>query len=143
MPASNSAARRWSDEDFVGAALAILDAEDDAEAEAFRAAAQRAGTPVNVVDRPAFCDFSFGSIVNRSPLVVAISTDGAAPVFGQALRARIEAILPPSLKAWTEAARDWRLRIRPLGWDFQRRRKFWERFADLALRAGEPPARRC
>ena len=37
--------------------------------------------PVNVIDRPAFCDFAFGSIVNRSPLVIGISTDGAAPVF--------------------------------------------------------------
>ena len=40
-----------------------------------------AGVPVNVIDKPAFCDFAFGAIVNRSPLVIGISTDGAAPVF--------------------------------------------------------------
>ena len=44
-------------------------------------AARAAGVPVNVIDKPAFCDFSFGAIVNRSPLVIGISTDGAAPVF--------------------------------------------------------------
>jgi uroporphyrin-III C-methyltransferase / precorrin-2 dehydrogenase / sirohydrochlorin ferrochelatase len=129
--------RRWREEDFEGAALAILDAENDDEAEAFHAAGRRAGTPVNVIDRPDFCDFSFGAIVNRSPLVVAISTDGAAPVFAQALRARVEAILPPALKSWAQAARDWRQRIQPLGWDLGRRRGFWERFAALALGAGE------
>ena len=81
--------RRWDPEDLNGAALAILETESDEEAKEFRAAAQAAGAPVNVVDRPEFCDFSFATIVNRSPLVVAISTDGAAPVFGQAIRARI------------------------------------------------------
>ena len=53
-----------------------------------------AGVPVNVIDKPAFCDFSFGAIVNRSPLVIGISTDGAAPVFAQAIRAKLEALLP-------------------------------------------------
>jgi len=46
--------------------------------------AARRAFPVNVIDKPAFCDFSFGSIVNRSPLVIGISTDGArARVFAQ------------------------------------------------------------
>ena len=58
---------------------------------------------VRVAD-PAHGDFQFGSIVNRSPLVVAISTDGAAPVFGQAIRARIETLLPMGFQAWAAAA---------------------------------------
>ena len=58
--------------------------------------------PVNVIDRPAFCDFSFGAIVNRSPLVIGISTDGAAPVFGQAIRAKFEALIPHGFAAWAE-----------------------------------------
>ena len=69
------------------------------EAAAFAALARRAGVPVNVIDKPAFCDFSFGSIVNRSPLVIGISTDGAAPVFGQAIRAKLEALDPARLCA--------------------------------------------
>ena len=64
----------------------------------FAAAARAAGVPVNVIDKPAFCDFSFGAIVNRSPLVIGISTDGAAPVFAQAIRAKLEALLPQGFR---------------------------------------------
>ena len=46
-----------------------------------------------------FCDFAFGAIVNRSPLVIGISTDGASPVFGQAIRAKIEALIPKGFAA--------------------------------------------
>ena len=116
-----------------GAALAILATENDAEAKAFRCSAQENGVPCNVVDRPAFCDFSFGGIVNRSPLIIGISTDGAAPVFGQAIRAKIEAMLPQGLTQWAEAARQWRPSVQALKLSFQRRRAFWERFTELAL----------
>src|SRR5580698_9251788 len=86
--------RRWAASDIFGAAIAVADCVDNEEAAAFAAAARAAGVPVNVIDRPAFCDFAFGAIVNRSPLVIGISTDGAAPVFGQAIRAKIEALIP-------------------------------------------------
>ena len=125
--------RPWSLDVLKGAALAILATENDAEAKAFRCAAQASGIPCNVVDRPAFCDFSFGGIVNRSPLIISISTDGAAPVFGQAIRAKIEAMLPQGLTQWAEAARQWRPSVQALKLSFQRRRAFWERFTELAL----------
>ena len=96
--------RPWSTDVFQNAALAILATENDDEARAFRCSAQAAGVPCNVIDRQSFCDFSFGGIVNRSPLIVSISTDGAAPVFGQAVRAKIEAILPQGLQTWAKAA---------------------------------------
>src|SRR5580704_2507709 len=86
--------RAWDAGDFTGAAIAVADCADDNEAAQFATAARAAGVPVNVIDRPAFCDFSFGAIVNRSPLVIGISTDGASPVFGQAIRAKIEALIP-------------------------------------------------
>ena len=86
--------RDWTSADFAGAAIAVGECADDDEATAFAMAARAAGVPVNVIDRPAFCDFAFGAIVNRSPLVIGISTDGAAPVFGQAIRAKIEALIP-------------------------------------------------
>ena len=80
--------------------MAIGAFEDDAKPRAFAAMARAAGVPVNVIDKPAFCDFSFGSIVNRSPLVIGISTDGAAPVFGQAIRAKLEALIPRGFARW-------------------------------------------
>ena len=85
------------------------------------------------IDKPAFCDFAFGAIVNRSPLVVGISTDGAAPVFGQAIRARIEAMLPRGFARWAEAARQWRGAVRRSRCRSARGADFWERFTERAL----------
>jgi len=73
--------RTWEAADLEGALIALLEAENETEAARFRAVARRAGALVNVIDRPKFCDFSFGSIVERSPLVVAVFIDGAAPEF--------------------------------------------------------------
>jgi uroporphyrin-III C-methyltransferase/precorrin-2 dehydrogenase/sirohydrochlorin ferrochelatase len=126
-------ARSWHRGDLEGAAIAIADVETDDEAARFADAARLAGIPFNVVDKPAFCDLQFGAIVNRSPLIVSISTDGAAPVFGQAIRAKIEAMLPKGLKRWAQAARDWRPDLRGLGLSFARRRRFWESFSEHAL----------
>jgi uroporphyrin-III C-methyltransferase/precorrin-2 dehydrogenase/sirohydrochlorin ferrochelatase len=127
--------RLWAAEDFAGAAIAVADCADDNEAAAFAAAARAAGVPVNVVDRPAFCDFAFGAIVNRSPLVIGISTDGASPVFGQAIRAKIEALIPQGFARWADAARAWRPRVHALALPFRGRRSFWERFTARAVAA--------
>lgn len=128
-------ARIWQAGDLQGAALAVGDIEDEAEIRAFIAAAQQASVPVNVIDKPDFCDFSFGTLVNRSPLIVAISTDGAAPVFGQAIRARIETLLPAGLKAWAQAAKDWRPAVQARELPFALRRAFWELFTGKAMAA--------
>lgn len=124
-------ARGWRDADFEDALIAVLETRDDEEAERFRAAARRAGALVNVIDRPQFCDFSFGSIVERSPLVIGVSTDGAAPVFAQAVRSRIEAMFPDTLREWAQAARTWRPRFS--GLDLGRRRAIWLDFAERAF----------
>jgi len=108
-------ARAWTPGDLAGAAVAIGAFDDDDAASAFAAAARAAGVPVNVIDRPAFCDFAFGAIVNRSPLVIGISTDGAAPVFAQAIRAKLEAMLPQGFAAWAAAAQRWRAAVKTSG----------------------------
>jgi uroporphyrin-III C-methyltransferase/precorrin-2 dehydrogenase/sirohydrochlorin ferrochelatase len=128
-------ARGWEPDDLAGAAFAVADLETDDDAGRFVAAARAAGAVVNVIDKPAFCDVQFGALVNRSPLVVAISTDGAAPIFGQAIRAKIEAALPQGLKAWAEVARDWRPLVQARGLAYAARRTFWERFTRMALAA--------
>jgi uroporphyrin-III C-methyltransferase/precorrin-2 dehydrogenase/sirohydrochlorin ferrochelatase len=129
--------RAWKAADLAGAAIAVADCANDDEAAAFAAAARAAGVPVNVIDRPAFCDFAFGAIVNRSPLVIGISTDGAAPVFGQAIRAKIEALIPRGFSRWADAARVWRPRVQALALPFRGRRGFWEKFAARAVAAPE------
>jgi uroporphyrin-III C-methyltransferase/precorrin-2 dehydrogenase/sirohydrochlorin ferrochelatase len=124
--------RRAHPSDLEGAAIAVVDL-DQAEAAAFSALARECGIPVNVVDKPALSDFTFGTIVNRSPVVIGISTDGAAPVLGQAIRRRIETLLPQTLAGWARAAKEIRTAVArrlPVG---PLRRAFWERFVDRAF----------
>ena len=71
----------------------------------FATAAREHGVPVNIVDMPDISTFSFGTIVNRSPVVIGISTAGVAPVLGQSIRGKIEALLHPALAAWAAAAK--------------------------------------
>lgn len=124
----------WNDGIFSGSAIAIADCEDEEEAKAFFGAARAAGVPVNVIDKPAFCQFQFGSIVNRSPVVISISTDGAAPILAQAIRRRIETLLPLSLKSWANLAQSMREKINERLQPGGQRRAFWERFVDRAFR---------
>jgi uroporphyrin-III C-methyltransferase/precorrin-2 dehydrogenase/sirohydrochlorin ferrochelatase len=125
--------RPWQAADFADAAIAVGACDDDRTADLFASAARAAGVPVNVIDKPAFCDFSFGSIVNRSPLVIGISTDGAAPVFGQAIRAKLEALIPRGFGRWAEAARQWRRSVQSSGLSFAGRRRFWQVFTAFAV----------
>ncbi len=124
--------RVWEPSCLAHAAVALADAGDDVEAAAFEAAARAAGAACNIIDKPAFCHFQFGAIVNRSPVVVGISTTGAAPILGQAIRRRIETLLPSSLAQWAALARDMRERV-VKSLTPGRRRAFWERLADRAF----------
>ncbi|OLP60271.1 uroporphyrinogen-III C-methyltransferase [Xaviernesmea oryzae] len=126
-------AHPWHVGIFPGAALALADCETEDEGQAFACAARAAGVPVNVIDKPDHCSFQFGSIVNRSPVVVSISTDGAAPILAQAIRQRIETLLPPGLKSWGEAARAMRDAVAEKLQPGPARRRFWERVVDRAF----------
>ncbi|WP_083656683.1 siroheme synthase CysG [Mongoliimonas terrestris] len=118
-------------------AFGLLVAEGEAEAQAFRCAARAAGVTVNIVDKPAYCDVQFGTIVNRSPVVVGISTDGAAPILGQTIRRRIETLLPPGLADWGALARRIRETVNARLKPGAERRRFWEMLAEKAF--GPPP----
>lgn len=132
--------RPWSLDVFQGARIALADVETGDEARAFFCAAREAGVPVNVIDKPEFCEFQFGSIVNRSPVVIGISTDGAAPILGQAIRRRIETLLPASLAAWATLAKDLRETVMARLEKGPKRRAFWEALAERAF--GPAPAAR-
>ena len=127
--------RDWRPADCTGAAIAVGAFEDDTAAGRFAAAARAAGASVNVIDNPKFCDFNFGAIVNRSPLVIGISTDGAAPVFAQAIRAKLEAMIPLGFAQWVEAARRWRASVKASGLSFNARRRFWQLLTNDAVRS--------
>lgn len=131
------AARTWVPDDFADAAIVVADVEDGEEADTVRASARSAGAIFNAVDKPAQSDVEFGAIVNRSPVVVGISTAGAAPILAQAVRRRIETLLPPSLAPWAAAAGRLRATIHARLLPAARRAVF-EHLADAAFR--EPAA---
>jgi uroporphyrin-III C-methyltransferase/precorrin-2 dehydrogenase/sirohydrochlorin ferrochelatase len=138
-PAVSLALRKIAPEDFHGAALAIGEANSAAEAFAFRNAAARAGVPVNIIDKPGWSDFQFGAIVDRSPLVVGISTNGGAPVLAQSLRGRLEALLAHEVALWAEKAKSWREKLKMLDIPPRARRRFWELFSSEALAGRRAP----
>jgi uroporphyrin-III C-methyltransferase / precorrin-2 dehydrogenase / sirohydrochlorin ferrochelatase len=125
--------RGWRPEDLACAAVAIGDFVGKDEAGAFAQSARATGVLVNVIDKPAYCDFSFGAIVNRSPLVIGISTDGAAPALAQAIRTRLEALIPREFVRWAGAAQRWRARLVNYRLSSNVRRRFWQNFAAVAL----------
>lgn len=127
---------KWSPDVFAGAAVIVVDAATKAEAAEICTAARTAGVPLNVIDQPEFCGFQFGSIVNRSPLVVGISTSGAAPVLAQEIRSRIESILPIRIARWARIAERVRGRVARRFATTRQRRDFWQAFVVRAMSAG-------
>ncbi len=87
----------FSPDDLPGICLAIGADAPGTELQALSNSARAACVPVNVVDRPELCSFIMPAIIDRDPVVVAVSTGGAAPVLARLLRARIEAALPPGI----------------------------------------------
>jgi len=100
------------------------------------------GIPVTAVHNPDISTFIVPSIVDRDPVVVAIGTEGTAPILGQGLRARIDAMLPQALGDLATAAAGLRHRVAEAIPPGNRRRSFWYRFffGDVreAFIAGEP-----
>lgn len=121
-------------EDVEFPVLAYVALDDEAEAGVAAARLRARGLLVNVVDRPAMSDFLMGAIIDRSPVVVAISTGGATASLSRALRSRLEALLPASLGALARAIGTSRSAAAISHPTIADRRRLWER----ALAEGAP-----
>jgi uroporphyrin-III C-methyltransferase/precorrin-2 dehydrogenase/sirohydrochlorin ferrochelatase len=127
--------RPFETDDVIGRVLVVAATGDRAVNAAVSAAARNIGVPVNVVDDAALSDVVMPAIVDRNPLIVAISSGGAAPVLARNIRAAIEAMLPANLGRLAETARALRVRVRQHITDPAKRLRFWERYF-LGWRSG-------
>lgn len=82
---------------------------------------------INVVDQPALCNFVMPSIVDRSPLMVAVSSGGAAPVLARLVRARLETLIPASFGRLAALAGRFRRQVKERFHSIEARRAFWEK----------------
>jgi len=113
-------------EDIDGKALVIA-ATDNAKINAEVSALCHARhIPVNVVDNPELCSFIMPSIVDRSPLMIAISSGGQSPVLARLLRARIESLIPSAYGKLAQFVGRLRIPVKQRLADERVRRLFWE-----------------
>ncbi len=82
--------------------------------------------PVNVVDNPELCSFIFPAIIDRSPIIAAVSSGGAAPVLARLLRAKIETVIPPAYGRLAQLADKFRDKVKQHIDNPAQRRIFWE-----------------
>jgi uroporphyrin-III C-methyltransferase/precorrin-2 dehydrogenase/sirohydrochlorin ferrochelatase len=116
--------------DVVGHTIVFAASEDHGLDDRVAEAASTRGIPYNVVDRAESSSFILPAIVERDPVVIAISSGGAAPVLARRLREAIERLLPARLGGLARFADSFRGAIKGLLPEATQRRRFWERFFD-------------
>ncbi len=109
-----------------GACLVIAATDDAIVNEAVSTAAKAQNIPVNVVDAPDLCTFTMGSIIDRSPVVIAVSSEGNAPVLARYIRTKIETMLPAGYGRIAAIAGEFREQVKAKFATTQLRRRFWE-----------------
>ncbi|MDP1539774.1 MAG: siroheme synthase CysG [Moraxellaceae bacterium] len=118
--------RPWQADDILDHDLVIAATDDEPLNAAISAACFSQHTPVNVVDAPDLCSVIFPAIVDRSPLIVSVSSNGAAPVLARQLRARLETLIPEGYGRLAAFMREGRPLAKQQLADTRTRRLFWE-----------------
>lgn len=121
---------------LAGAMLVVAATDKKEINEAVFAAANRRNTLCNAVDDPAHSSFITPAIVRRSPITIAISSGGAAPVLARMLREKLERELPQHLGRLAALAASWRDRVKLRLPGLTARRRFWERLFSGSLQTG-------
>jgi len=116
----------YSEDDLDQSVLVIAATNDHQVNEQVSLEAKQRNIPVNVADAPELCNFILPSIIDRSPVVVAVSTGGASPTLGRLLRARLETLIPASYGRLAELAARFREPVKKRFKRMSQRRRFWE-----------------
>ena len=109
-----------------GAALVIAATDDGATNLAVSAAAKSLNIPVNVVDEAELCSFMMPSIVDKAPVLVAISSSGTAPVLTSKLKEMIEIVIPGRIDALANLMGSYRARVKDQLANPDQRLQFWQ-----------------
>jgi len=122
--------RAFASTDLDGAALVICATDDRSTNADIASQAQQRGLPVNVVDDPSLGDFIFPAIVDRSPVLISISSSGASPVLARKLRAQLESSLPARWGRLADLMARFRKPLKEKLDNIGARRLFWEQTLD-------------
>jgi uroporphyrin-III C-methyltransferase/precorrin-2 dehydrogenase/sirohydrochlorin ferrochelatase len=138
-PTAGETIRRWAADGKVrhvaqefrpevldGCALVIAATDDKTVNRQVSDAAKARNIPVNVVDQPDLCTFIMPSIVDRSPVIVAVSTGGSSPVLARLIRARLETLIPAGYGRLAILVAKFRDKVKQRFTQSARRRQFWE-----------------
>lgn len=118
--------REYQSTDLEGCVLAIAATDRDTLNRTVSEDARARNIPVNVVDSPALCTYITPAIIDRSPLIVAVSSGGEAPVLARMIRAKLETLIPAGYGRLAQLASRWRDRVKQRFADTDQRRRFWE-----------------
>ncbi len=119
--------KKFSPDDITQQRL-IISATNQADINTLVAATADAhNIPVNVVDNPALCSFIVPAIIDRSPVVAAVSSGGASPVLARLLRAKLESLIPPAFGRMAKLAEKYRALVKENINPPAQRRIFWEK----------------
>jgi len=131
-------AQAFQPEQLANQVLVIAATNDSAVNQLVSESAKLQNIPVNVVDHPKLCTFIMPSIIDRSPLMIAISSGGKSPVLARLIRAQLEATIPHAYSRLAALAGQFRELVKQRFTQVKRRRLFWEKalqgkFAELVL----------
>jgi uroporphyrin-III C-methyltransferase/precorrin-2 dehydrogenase/sirohydrochlorin ferrochelatase len=119
--------RIFRGDDLAGAHLVVAATDEPQANREIHEQATAKRIPVNVVDQPKLCTFIVPSIIDRSPVVAAVSTGGASPVLARLIRTRLESLIPAGYGRLAELCRRYRDKVKARFADPVDRRRFWDR----------------
>ena len=125
--------RPFQPSDLEGMALVIAATDQQAVNQRVAELASEQQKPVNVVDQPELCTVIMPAIIDRSPVMVAVSSGGAAPVLTRNLRTRLEGILPRGLGKLATLSAHFRQQVKTRFMQLSERRRFWEDVYDSEI----------
>jgi len=119
-------AREFEDFDLESCVLVIAATYQRSVNERVSSLAHQLRLPVNVVDNPDLCSFIMPSIIDRSPVVIAVSTGGASPVLARLIRTKLEGSIPAAYGRLASLVEGFRDKVKKVFPNVESRRGFWE-----------------